>query len=73
MYKYPFSARNFVYKFWFNHPKGLPAYLCKAVTEILLYVVDGKLTIEGRKAYRNILLNTTNNKQTREIIKIEED
>lgn len=56
MYKYPITAREFVFKYWFNND-GKPS---SAVTKILGYIANDKLTLKGRQAYRTLMKNTTN-------------
>lgn len=52
-YKYPITAREFVKEYWFTNGK-----LSKAVTEILGYFEDGKITNKGREAYRKLKQQT---------------
>lgn len=52
-YKYSITAREFVNEYWFTNGK-----LSKAVTEILGYFEDGKITHKGREAYQKLKTNT---------------
>lgn len=46
------KARQFVFNYWFDKDKP-----SKAVTEILRWIKNGKLTSEGKKSYKILLRN----------------
>ena len=51
------DAKQFVFNYWFDSYGTPKCKLSKSVTEILGYFDNGKLTLDGVKAYRRLTKN----------------